>query len=65
MTKGEIIYEGKAKIMYATDNPAQTLVYFKDDATAGNGEKHGFIKDKTAILSKLSAIVKCSLKLCV
>ena len=54
MTKGEIIYEGKAKIMYATDNPAQTLVYFKDDATAGNGEKHGVIKDKGIINNKIS-----------
>ena len=54
MVKGEIIYEGKAKIMYATDNPAQTLVYFKDDATAGNGEKHGFIKDKGIINNKIS-----------
>ena len=54
MTKGEVIYEGKAKIMYATDNPAQTLVYFKDDATAGNGEKHGVIKDKGIINNKIS-----------
>jgi len=54
MTKGELIYEGKAKMMYATDNPAQTLVYFKDDATAGNGEKHGIIKDKGIINNKIS-----------
>ena len=54
MTKGEIMYEGKAKIMYATDSPDQVLVYFKDDATAGNGEKHGVIQDKGIINNKIS-----------
>ena len=54
MTKGELIYEGKAKMMYATDDPNKVLVYFKDDATAGNGEKHGVIKDKGIINNKIS-----------
>ncbi|MBR5913341.1 MAG: phosphoribosylaminoimidazolesuccinocarboxamide synthase [Selenomonadaceae bacterium] len=54
MTKGEVIYEGKAKIMYATDEPDKCIVYFKDDATAGNGEKHGFIQDKGIINNKIS-----------
>lgn len=54
MTKGEVMYEGKAKIMYATDSPDQVLVYFKDDATAGNGEKHGVIQDKGIINNKIS-----------
>ena len=54
MNKGEVMYEGKAKIMYATDSPDQVLVYFKDDATAGNGEKHGVIQDKGIINNKIS-----------
>lgn len=54
MNKGEIMYEGKAKIMYATDEPDKVLVYFKDDATAANGEKHGVIKDKGIINNKIS-----------
>ena len=54
MTKGEVMYEGKAKIMYATDDPQKVLVYFKDDATAGNGEKHGVIQDKGIINNKIS-----------
>ena len=54
MTKGEVMYEGKAKIMYATDSPDKVLVYFKDDATAGNGEKHGVIQDKGIINNKIS-----------
>ncbi|MBQ9487524.1 MAG: phosphoribosylaminoimidazolesuccinocarboxamide synthase [Selenomonadaceae bacterium] len=54
MTKGDVIYEGKAKVMYATDSPDKVLVYFKDDATAGNGEKHGVIQDKGIINNKIS-----------
>lgn len=54
MTKGEVMYEGKAKIMYATDSPDKVLVYFKDDATAGNGAKHGTIQDKGIINNKIS-----------
>ena len=55
MTKGEMLFEGKAKIMYATDEPNKFIVYFKDDATAGNGEKRGTIQDKGIINNKISA----------
>ena len=55
MTKGEMLFEGKAKIMYATEDPNKFIVYFKDDATAGNGEKHGTIQDKGIINNKISA----------
>ena len=54
MNKGEVMYEGKAKIMYATDEPDKVLVYFKDDATAANGEKRGVIQDKGIINNKIS-----------
>ena len=43
MEKKEAIYEGKAKILYSTDNPDQLVCYYKDDATAGNGAKKGTI----------------------
>ena len=33
MEKREALYEGKAKIMYATDKAGELLVYYKDDAT--------------------------------
>ena len=33
MERKEALYEGKAKIIYATENPDQYLVYYKDDAT--------------------------------
>ena len=55
MIKGNLLYEGKAKVVYETDNPDELLVYFKDDATAGNGAKHGIIQDKGVMNNKISA----------
>ena len=55
MEKKEALYEGKAKIMYATDNEAELLVYYKDDATAGNGAKKGTIADKGIMNNKMTA----------
>lgn len=49
------LYEGKAKKVYATDNPDQYLVYFKDDATAFNGEKKGTILNKGVLNNKISS----------
>jgi phosphoribosylaminoimidazole-succinocarboxamide synthase len=40
------LYEGKAKIVYPTNDPEILLAYFKDDATAFNAQKKGQIKDK-------------------
>lgn len=39
MTKGEQLYEGKAKKVFATDDPEKLIVDYKDDATAFNGLK--------------------------
>ena len=61
MNKKEKIYEGKAKIIYATDDPDLMIAYFKDDATAFNNKKKGVIADKgiinNAISSKLFQIL--------
>ena len=62
MIKGNQLYEGKAKIVYETDNPDELLVYFKDDATAGNGAKHGTIDGKGVINNKISAFFFKQLK---
>ena len=62
MIKGNLLYEGKAKTVYETDNPDELLVYFKDDATAGNGAKHGVIAGKGIINNKLSAFFFKQLK---
>ena len=48
------IYEGKAKKVFATDNPEYYIVENKDDATAFNGLKHGTIEGKGVINNKMS-----------
>ena len=52
---GEKLYEGKAKILYATDDPALVIQYFKDDATAFNAQKRGTIMDKGVCNNRISA----------
>lgn len=54
MNKTDVLYEGKAKIVYNTDEADKLVVYFKDDATAGNGEKKGTIQNKGIINNKMS-----------
>ena len=54
MKKLEQIYEGKAKKVFATDDPALVLVSYKDDATAFNGEKRGTIVGKGAINNRVT-----------
>ena len=54
MNKTDVLYEGKAKIVYNTDEADKLIVYFKDDATAGNGEKIGTIQNKGIIINKMS-----------
>ncbi|MDX2239573.1 MAG: phosphoribosylaminoimidazolesuccinocarboxamide synthase [Leptolyngbyaceae cyanobacterium bins.302] len=46
MTSHPKLYEGKAKILYATDDADVLLTYFKDDATAFNAQKKGSIQGK-------------------
>lgn len=54
MTKKELLYEGKAKKVYATENPEVLLVDYKDDATAFNGLKKGTISGKGAINNRVT-----------
>ena len=56
MDKGEMLYEGKAKQVYATDDPEQVIVVYKDDATAFNGAKRGAITGKGALNNHMTAI---------
>ncbi|AFL99792.1 phosphoribosylaminoimidazole-succinocarboxamide synthase [Desulfitobacterium dehalogenans ATCC 51507] len=56
MEKGEMLYEGKAKKVYATDQEEIYWVEYKDDATAFNGEKKGTIEDKGVVNNRLSAL---------
>ena len=54
MEKREQLYEGKAKKVYATDDPNLCIVSYKDDATAFNGEKRGTILGKGVINNRLT-----------
>ncbi len=54
MEKLEMIYEGKAKKVYATEDPDVVIVSYKDDATAFNGEKKGTIIGKGVINNRIT-----------
>ena len=54
MEKRELLYEGKAKRVYATGDDMLVIVHYKDDATAFNGEKKGTILGKGIINNRLS-----------
>ena len=57
MEKLNQLYEGKAKKVFATDDPDVVIVDYKDDATAFNGEKNGTILGKGAINNRMTNIV--------
>lgn len=52
-----LLYEGKAKQIYSTENENEFIVYFKDDATAFNGEKKAEISSKGILNNKISTIM--------
>lgn len=54
MEKKEMLYEGKAKKVFATDDPELLIVQYKDDATAFNGLKKGTISGKGIINNQMS-----------
>ena len=51
----KMLYEGKAKQVFETENANEYLVHYKDDATAFNGEKKGTIHDKGVLNNKISS----------
>ena len=62
MEKKQMLYEGKAKKLFATDMPDQCIINFKDDATAFNGLKRGFVSGKGIINNKISALLMAVLE---
>ena len=54
MEKKELLYEGKAKKVFKTDDPEKLIVSYKDDATAFNGLKRGTIAGKGVINNQMS-----------
>ena len=57
MEKREQLYEGKAKKVFATDDPDVVIVSYKDDATAFNGVKKGTIQGKGVINNRMTNLV--------
>lgn len=55
MSREELLYEGKAKKIFRTEDPEQVRVEYKDDATAFNGEKKGRIAGKGELNNRISA----------
>ena len=55
--ENKLLYEGKAKKIFSTENPDELLVYYKDDATAGNGAKKGTIADKGILNNKITKTI--------
>lgn len=51
----EKLYEGKAKIIYSTADPAIIIAHFKNDATAFNAQKKGTIAEKGTVNATISA----------
>src|SRR5579863_7069791 len=54
MTRRKKIYEGKAKILYEGPEPGTLIQYFKDDATAFNGQKKAQLEGKGVLNNRIS-----------
>jgi len=57
MSRNNLIYEGKAKILYEGTEPGTIIQYFKDDTTAGNGEKKAVISGKGVLNNRISEFI--------
>jgi phosphoribosylaminoimidazole-succinocarboxamide synthase len=62
MKKGKKLYEGKAKIIYATSDKNLVIQYFKDDATAFNNLKKSTIEGKGVLNNRISEHILTNLK---
>lgn len=57
MEKLEMLYEGKAKKVFSTEEDDKVIIYYKDDATAFNGEKKGQIEDKGVMNNSITSMI--------
>lgn len=57
MEKKEMLYEGKAKQVFSTENPDQVVVRYKDDATAFNAQKRGSFAKKGELNNAISTLI--------
>lgn len=56
-SKGALLYEGKAKQVYETENPEEVIVRFKDDATAFNAQKRGQVDLKGEMNNAITTLI--------
>src|SRR5690348_9077758 len=64
LTGGQLLAEGKTKIIRATNHPERVMIVSKDDITAGDGAKHDLIAGKAALSTKTTCSVFRLLKEC-
>src|SRR3990172_5732177 len=57
MQRGEMLYQGKSKTLYQTDDPDLMLMEFRDDATAFNAAKHAKLDNKGRVNNQFNAFV--------
>ncbi|WP_027377437.1 phosphoribosylaminoimidazolesuccinocarboxamide synthase [Kaistella palustris] len=57
MKKGALLYEGKAKQVFETENPDEVIVRFKDDATAFNAQKKGSVDLKGEMNNAITTLI--------
>ncbi len=57
MKKSKLIYEGKAKKLYETDDPDRLIIEFTDEAASLDGKKKGVIRDKGIVNNKMSEYI--------
>ena len=57
MQQGEMLYEGKAKQVFLTDDPDMILIHYKDAATAFNNIKKATIENKGVLNNRISTLI--------
>ena len=57
MEKREKLYEGKAKIVYSTEDPDKVILFFKDEASAFDGVKKATVRGKGALNNAISSMI--------
>ena len=62
MEQKEMLYEGKAKQVYATDNDDLVIIHYKDDATPFNNLKHDIVRSKGVYNNEITTIIFNKLK---
>ena len=57
MHRGELLYEGKAKSIYATDDPQQVIIHYRDDTSVGDGARIEQLENKGKINNQFNAFI--------